>query len=95
MSFCGGGSDLPDFYEKFGGCVLSTSINKYMYISIHPYFESHITVLKYSQTETVDDLSRISHRIFNSVLNEFKLEGVEISCTADIPAGTEDRMRLP
>ena len=36
VSFCGGGSDLPAFYEKHGGCVLSTGIDKYMYLSVHP-----------------------------------------------------------
>jgi D-glycero-alpha-D-manno-heptose-7-phosphate kinase len=59
-----------------------------MYISIHPYFEPRHTVMKYSQTEIVDDISKIEHRVFNCVLNEAKLDGVEISCTADIPAGT-------
>jgi D-glycero-alpha-D-manno-heptose-7-phosphate kinase len=88
VSFCGGGSDLPSFYEKHGGCVLSTSINKYMYISVHPYFNSNQTVLKYSETEIVDDLSAIKHKIFNCVLNEMKVSGVEITSTADIPAGT-------
>jgi D-glycero-alpha-D-manno-heptose-7-phosphate kinase len=88
VSFCGGGSDLPSFYESHGGCVLSTSINKYMYISVHPYFHTHQTVLKYSLTEIVDDISLISHRIFNTVLNDLKIEGVEITSTADIPAGT-------
>ena len=38
VSFCGGGSDLPNFYEKYGGCVLSTTIRKYMYLTIHNYF---------------------------------------------------------
>lgn len=88
VSFCGGGSDLEAFYSKHGGCVLSTSINKYMYISIHPYFNEHQTVLKYSKTEIVDDISNIKHQIFNCVLNEAKLQGVEIGSTADIPAGT-------
>ena len=87
VSFCGGGSDLPEFYLKYGGCVLSTSINKYMYISIHPYFNSHETVLKYSKTEIVDDIGKIEHTIFNCVLNEMKVDGVEITSTADIPAG--------
>ena len=88
ISFCGGGSDLPEFYLKHGGCVLSTSINKYMYISIHPYFNPQQTVLKYSKTEIVDDISRIEHTIFNCVLNEMKVDGVEITSTADVPAGT-------
>ena len=48
ISFAGGGSDLADFYEQYGGCVLSTSINRYCYISIHPYFDENKTLLKYS-----------------------------------------------
>jgi len=88
ISFCGGGSDLPSFYEQHGGCVLSTSINKYMYIAIHPYFDPRKTVLKYSQTEIVDALHQIKHTIMHQVLNELNVEGIEITCTADIPAGT-------
>jgi D-glycero-alpha-D-manno-heptose-7-phosphate kinase len=88
VSFCGGGSDLPSFYAQHGGCALSASINKYVYISIHPYFHSHQTVLKYSQTEIVDDLKDIEHKIIHRVLNDLGVEGVEITSTADIPAGT-------
>ncbi len=88
ISFAGGGSDLPDFYEKYGGCVLSTSINRYCYISIHPYFNEQDTMLKYSESELVEDLSQIRHKIFNCVLNETKLHGVEITSTADVPGGT-------
>jgi D-glycero-alpha-D-manno-heptose-7-phosphate kinase len=88
ISFCGGGSDIASFYEKFGGCVVSASINKYMYILIHPYFNAGQTVLKYSRTEVVNDIADIEHRIFNCVLNEWRISGVEITCTADVPAGT-------
>ncbi|MDL2302291.1 GHMP kinase, partial [Lachnospiraceae bacterium OttesenSCG-928-D06] len=87
-SFAGGGSDIPSFYEKHGGCVLSTSINKYMYISVHPSFELQDTVLKYSETETVRDISDIQHKYFKSVLDKLRISGVEITSTADIPAGT-------
>lgn len=88
ISFAGGGSDLADFYEQYGGCVLSTSINRYCYISIHPYFNERYTMLKYSENELVERLSQIKHRIFNCVLNEENLHGVEITSTADIPGGT-------
>lgn len=88
ISFAGGGSDLPDFYEQYGGCVLSTSINRYCYISIHPYFNAQDTMLKYSESELVSDLSQIRHKIFNCVLNEAQLHGVEITSTADVPGGT-------
>ena len=88
VSFCGGGSDLPSFYEKYGGCVLSTTIKKYMYLTIHNYFEKDKIVLKYSKTEIVDDFNNIEHRIFRQCLNDFNLKGVELSSMADIPAGT-------
>lgn len=88
VSFCGGGSDLPDFYEKYGGCVLSTTIRKYMYLTAHSYFEKDQIVLKYSKTEKVTDFSQIEHRIFKQCLTDFQLKGVEISSMADIPAGT-------
>ena len=88
VSFAGGGSDIASFYEKHGGCVLSTSINKYMYISVHPSFELQNTVLKYSETEIVQDISDIQHKYFRSVLDMLRISGVEIVSTADIPAGT-------
>ena len=88
ISFCGGGSDMPDFYKEHGGCVISTSINRYMYISIHPYFSEEQTALKYSKTEIVDDIKDIGHSIFKCVLHEKGIKGVEITSTADIPSGT-------
>ena len=88
VSFCGGGSDMANFYEKYGGCVLSTSINKYCYISIHPYFNENQTLLKYSENELVDIPDQIRHRIFRQVLTDMGIHGVEISSTADIPGGT-------
>lgn len=88
VSFCGGGSDLPDFYRQYGGCVLSTSINKYMYLTIHPYFDEKRTCLRYSQIEIVDHLKDIQHSIFKQVLNDMNISGVEISSTADVPSGT-------
>lgn len=88
VSFAGGGSDIPSFYTRNGGCVLSTSIDKYIYISIHPSFRRYETVVKYSKTEIVTDVKKIDHRIFNCCLNEMNVSGVEISSSADAPAGT-------
>lgn len=88
VSFCGGGSDLPSFYEKYGGCVLGTTIRKYMYITIQNYFFRDKIMLKYSQTEEVSDYSEIEHRICKQCLMDFGLKGVEITSIADIPAGT-------
>ncbi len=88
VSFCGGGSDLPSFYEKYGGCVVSTSIRKYMFLTIHNYFHKDQIVLKYSKTEIVNHYEEIEHRIFRQCLSDFGIKGVEISSMADIPSGT-------
>ena len=88
VSFAGGGSDITSFYEKHGGCVLSTAINKYMYISVHPSFDRHQTVLKYSKTETVDNIAKIEHHYFKQILKNLGIVGVELVSTADIPSGT-------
>lgn len=87
MSFIGGGSDMKEFYEVHDGCVLSTSIDKYMYTFIHKYFNKKIQI-KYSQTEIVKTIKEINHPIVRSVLERFKLNGLDINFIADIPAGT-------
>ena len=88
VSFCGGGSDIPSFYEKYGGCVLSTSIRKYVYLAINKAFNKDSITLKYSKTEVVTDPDKIEHRIFRQVLKDFGVKGIEITSMADIPSGT-------
>ena len=62
ISFAGGGSDLPSFYRHEQGAVLSTSIDKYVYIAIHDYFQRNQTLLKYSKTELVKSYDEIQHQ---------------------------------
>ena len=88
VSFCGGGSDLPSFYERYGGCVLSTTIRKYMYVTMHNYFYPNRISLKYSKTEDVDKYEDIKHKYFRQCLADMGINGVEITSMADIPAGT-------
>lgn len=79
---------MPSFYQRHEGCVLSTTINKYMYVVIHPTFNRDETVVKYSRTETVTNIRGIQHPIARQLLLDHKLDGVEIVSTADIPSGT-------
>ena len=79
---------MQSFYEKHGGCVLSTTIRKYMYIMVHPYFEPTQTLLKYSEAELVNNVADIRHNIFRQVLTDLDVHGVEITSTADVPSGT-------
>jgi len=88
ISFVGGGSDLADFYEQYEGAVLSTSIDKYMYISTHVPFQKFIRA-KYSKTETVNTTTELEHPIIKATLNQFNIKApFEISSIADIPSGT-------
>lgn len=88
ISFAGGGSDLPSFYRNDMGAVLSTSIDKYVYIAIHPFFDSAKIQLKYSKTELVNSLDEIQHPIFKEILSNYNLKGVDLNSIADVPAGT-------
>ena len=89
ISFVGGGSDINTFYSKQNGAVLSTTINKYMYISSHKYFDKDQIRVKYSVTETVKNIDKLKHPIFKESLKKFNIQGgLEISSIADIPAGT-------
>ncbi|MEK7106697.1 MAG: GHMP kinase [Patescibacteria group bacterium] len=80
---------MRSFYAENQGAVLSTSINQYMYISSHKFFEEGQIRAKYSQTETVNDVSLLKHSIIRVVLEKFKVRGgLEVSSIADVPAGT-------
>ena len=88
ISFVGGGSDLPAFFEQNYGAVVSTAIDKYVYIMIHPYFHNKIRI-KYSKVEDVDHISEIKHPIVRECLKLVGVErGIEIASIADVPAGT-------
>ncbi len=87
VSFFGGGTDLPDFYKKYQGRVLCTSIDKYMYLFVHKFFDERIQI-KYSKTELVSKPEEIKHPIAREVLKNFKISGIDINSIADIPAGT-------
>ena len=89
ISFVGGGSDLPAFYREYGGAVLSSTIDKYMYISSHDFFEKEKIRTKYSATETVNSVDDIKHPILRTIIKKLNVNlGLEISSIADVPAGT-------
>lgn len=89
ISFVGGGSDIEEFYSRWPGAVLSTTINKYMYISSHRFWDEEIIVAKYSRTEMVKDINELQHPIIREVLKKFNVTGaLEISSNADVGAGT-------
>ncbi|MEX1365239.1 MAG: GHMP kinase [Nannocystaceae bacterium] len=89
VSFVGGGSDLPAFCDRQPGAVLSVTIDKSMYLTLHPYFDRGKTLLRYSRTELVESVDAIEHPIFREALKLMDIRGgVEVSSTADVPSGT-------
>lgn len=89
MSFFGGGTDFPEYFEKNGGQVLSTSIDKYCYIScrrLPPFFE-HKHRIVYSVIEDVSNVEDIKHPAVRAILSEFDDgQGFEIHHDGDLPA---------
>lgn len=86
MSFVGGGSDLSAFYREEVGAVLSTAVDKYVYVSVNPKFDGGIR-LAYSRTEEVERLDQIEHRLFRAAFETLGIRGgVEVTTTADIPS---------
>jgi D-glycero-alpha-D-manno-heptose-7-phosphate kinase len=95
ISFLGGGTDLPDFYREEEGAVLSTTIDKYIYITVNDRFDDSYR-LSYSKTEICKTVDEIDHKIFRTVLQKYGEEarkknggrGLELLSMADIPSGT-------
>ena len=88
ISFAGGGTDLREFYRGHPGAVVSTAIDKYMYVTVNRYFDDHV-LLKYSRTELVSKASEIRHPILRECLLKLGLtNGVEVTSMADVIGGT-------
>jgi D-glycero-alpha-D-manno-heptose-7-phosphate kinase len=89
ISLGGGGTDLPSYYRKHGGFVLSAAINRYVYITINEAFRPRI-ILKYSKLEDVERWEDIQHPIIREALRLTGVTGpyLEIVSLSDIPAGT-------
>ncbi|NLG03378.1 MAG: galactokinase [Clostridia bacterium] len=85
----GGGTDLPSYYEKHEGFLISAAIDKYVYITLHQTFEEEI-LLKYSRFEKVKTVEEIQHPIVKEALKMLNIQSnnLEICSMADIPAGT-------
>ena len=86
VSFAGGGSDMRSFYRRFGGAVLSTTIDKYVYVTVNKKFDDWIR-LSYSRTEEVKSVDQVEHPLVRAALRELSIPGgVEITSIADIPS---------
>ena len=89
ISFFGGGSDYPNWFNKFTGQVLSTTINKHIYITCRflPKFFKHKYRIVWSKIENVKNLNEIQHESVKGLLKYYKInQGVEIHYDGDLPA---------
>ena len=88
ISFFGGGTDYPEFFETHGGAVLSTTINKYCYISMRhlpPYFE-YRNQFTYSIIERFNDPDELQHPLVRAALKYIPVDRIQIAYDADLPA---------
>lgn len=86
ISFFGGGSDLPSYYNQSPGMVVSATIDKYLYISLNKKFDDSIRV-SYSTTEIVNDIESLKHDIVKHTLKYFDVtKGIELASISDLPS---------
>ncbi len=86
ISLAGGGTDFRDFYTKEGGAVVSTTIDKYVYVIVKERFDDKIYI-NYSRKEIVDSVEEIKHGIVREAMKKTGVEkGVEITVLADVPS---------
>jgi D-glycero-alpha-D-manno-heptose-7-phosphate kinase len=86
MGLFGGGTDLPEYANSYGGAVLNLTINKYIYVTLHEKFENGIR-LSYSRTENASDRFQVEHPIVRNALSFLdENRPLEITSISEIPA---------
>lgn len=88
MSFFGGGTDVKDFFENYGGAVLSTTFDKYCYVNVRhlPRFFDYSTELVYSKMERVNSLEDIEHPAIRNAMKLLDMREIRLGYEADLPA---------
>ena len=88
MSFFGGGTDIPEYFEKYRGAVLSTTFDKYCYVTVRhlPRFFDYSTELSYAKIERVRDISEIEHPAIRNAMKMLDMHEIRLTYEADLPA---------
>jgi D-glycero-alpha-D-manno-heptose-7-phosphate kinase len=88
MSFFGGGTDFPDFYRKHGGAVLSTTFDKYCYVTVRhlPKFFDYSSEFSYSKLERVNSVDEIQHPAIREAMKYLDMHNIRLTYEADLPA---------
>jgi len=86
ISFFGGGTDFSSFFMQEGGCVLSSAIDKYIFVTVKGRFDKKLRI-GYTQTEMVDCVDEIQHELIREALKTTNiLNGIEVTTMGDIPS---------
>ncbi len=88
MSFFGGGTDMPQFFNEHRGAVLSTSFDKYVYVTVRhlPRFFDYTTELIYSKSERISKLEDMEHPMVRNAMKMLNMKELHIAYDADLPA---------
>lgn len=88
ISFVGGGSDRPSFYQEEPGAVVAAAVDKYVYVAVNDKYDGSIRAA-YSLTENVSDLAELRHELIREALRwAQRTHGIEVHSIADIPGGS-------
>lgn len=90
MSFFGGGTDLSGFFNEHGGAVISTTFDKYCYVTVRhlPAFFDYKTHLTYSKTEYVNFYEEIQHPAIREAMKHMDMHNIRLTYESDLPART-------
>ncbi|MBQ5444403.1 MAG: kinase, partial [Erysipelotrichaceae bacterium] len=90
MSFFGGGTDMKEFYEKYGGSVISTTFDKYVYVTVRhlPRFFTYKNQVTYSKIERTKNADEIEHPMVRNAMKLLDMKELIINYDADLPART-------
>jgi D-glycero-alpha-D-manno-heptose-7-phosphate kinase len=90
MSFFGGGTDIPTFFNEYGGAVLSTTFDKYCYVVVRhmPPFHPYFTELVYNRIERINDIEEIEHPLIRECMRLHDIAEIRLSYEGDLPART-------
>ena len=90
MSFFGGGTDMPSFFNEYGGAVISSTFDKYAYVNVRhlPPFMPYYTELCYSRFERVNDVNEIEHPAIREAMRMLDIHEIRLTYEGDLPART-------
>ena len=88
MSFVGGGTDFAEFFQEYGGAVLSTTIDRYCYVTVRhlPGFVQYRSEVCYSEIERVCSADEIHHPLIRAAMKLMDMEEIRLTYEADLPA---------